>query len=195
MAMRVREHRQLNPVADEVLALTAVVRPILSGVLYSLREDVVAEVGGRANVKLKMLNRLRREGDGDCGICFEYAVHDAMSRGDGRGLDRIKRSDETMQLRAVLRRNQYCSGWKRAVHSNLLARQWRFSRMSPESLRRPRTARQTETLFKYPRGCLPEGESSRITPLLDKRSLEGRPIRGIRRHRPVGWHECKDQSA
>jgi hypothetical protein len=30
-------------VADEVLALTAVVRPILTGVLYALKADVVAE--------------------------------------------------------------------------------------------------------------------------------------------------------
>lgn len=90
MVMRVREHRQLNPIADEVLALTAVVRPILSGVLYSLKEDVVAEAGGRQNVKLKMLERLRRPADGDCGICFEYAVHDAMCRGDPMVLDRIE---------------------------------------------------------------------------------------------------------
>lgn len=40
----------------------------------------MAEVGGYDNVKLKMLPRLRREGDGDVGICFEYAVHDALRR-------------------------------------------------------------------------------------------------------------------
>jgi hypothetical protein len=33
-------------------------------------------------VKLMMLPRLCRPGDGDYGICFEYAVHDAMRRGD-----------------------------------------------------------------------------------------------------------------
>jgi hypothetical protein len=89
MVMNVQEHRQLNPVADEVLALTAVVRPILRGVLYSLKDDVVSEAGGYENVKLKMLSRLRRPGDGDCGICFEYAVHDAMSRNDPRVLERV----------------------------------------------------------------------------------------------------------
>ena len=88
--MQIRELRQLNPVADEVLALTAVVRPILNGVLFSLKEEVVADVGGYANVRLRMLSRLRRPGDGDCGICFEYAVHDAMSRGDARVLERIE---------------------------------------------------------------------------------------------------------
>lgn len=89
MVMRIQEQRQLNPVADEVLALTAVVRPILRGVLYSLKEGVVEEVGGYENVKLMMLSRLRREGDGDCGICFEYAVHDAMSRGEPGVLQRV----------------------------------------------------------------------------------------------------------
>jgi hypothetical protein len=87
--MRVREQRQLNPVADEVLALTAVVRPILTGTLYALKADVVAEVGGYDAVKLKMLPRLYRAGDGDCGICFEYAVHEAISRGDARVIERI----------------------------------------------------------------------------------------------------------
>ena len=53
--MRVREQRQLSPVADEVLALTAVARPILTGTLYALKQDVVAEVGGYETVKLKML--------------------------------------------------------------------------------------------------------------------------------------------
>jgi hypothetical protein len=89
MSMSVRQEKQLNPVADEVLALTAVVRPILAGVLYGLKQDVVAEVGGHENVKLKMLPRLHRPGDGDVGICFEYAVHDALNNNDPRVLERI----------------------------------------------------------------------------------------------------------
>jgi hypothetical protein len=87
--MQVQQEQQLSAVADEVLALTAVVRPILSGVLYALRSDIVAEAGGYDGVKLKMLPRLYRAGDGDCGICFEYAVHEAMNSGDGRVLQRI----------------------------------------------------------------------------------------------------------
>jgi len=51
--MRIQQERQLHPVADEVLALTAVVRPILTGVLYALKADVVAEAGGYEGVKLK----------------------------------------------------------------------------------------------------------------------------------------------
>lgn len=36
-----------------------------------------------------MLARLYRPGDGDCGICFEYAVHDAISNGEPDVLERI----------------------------------------------------------------------------------------------------------
>jgi hypothetical protein len=88
--MKVRKERQLNAVADEVLALTAVVRPILKGVLYGLKQDVVAEVGGYEDVKLKMLPRLIRPSDGDVGVCFEYAVHEAMNAGDSRVIERIE---------------------------------------------------------------------------------------------------------
>ncbi|MBF6987240.1 hypothetical protein [Cupriavidus sp. IK-TO18] len=79
-AVTILQEAQQSPVADIYSAHIAIVRPILSGLLYSLKQDVVAEVGGYKNVKLKMLPRLRREGDGDVGICFEYAVHDALRR-------------------------------------------------------------------------------------------------------------------
>jgi hypothetical protein len=88
--MYIREQRQQNPVADEVLALTAIVRPILIGTLYALKKEVVTEAGGYDGVKLLMLPRLYKAGDGDCGICFEYAVHDAIGRYDGRVLERIE---------------------------------------------------------------------------------------------------------
>lgn len=71
---------QNNPVEDLFSAHIAIIRPILHGLLYSLKRDVVSEVGGYGRVKLKMLPRLRLEGDGDVGICFEYAVHDAVRR-------------------------------------------------------------------------------------------------------------------
>ncbi|AEB47987.1 hypothetical protein [Micromonospora maris] len=87
--MEIRTEQQLNPVADEVSAITAVVRPILVGILYSLKSDVVAEAGGRKGVKLKMLPRLRRPGDGDTGICFEYAAHDAVRRGEASVAERV----------------------------------------------------------------------------------------------------------
>lgn len=85
----IRRETQQNPVADEVSALIAIVRPILQGLLASLKVDVAAEVGGHDNVKLKMLNRLRLQGDGDCGICYEYAVHDAIKNGNPQICERV----------------------------------------------------------------------------------------------------------
>lgn len=87
--MKIRQERQINPVGDEVLALVAVVQPILLGVLYALKVDIVKSAGGYESVPLKLLSRLYKPGDGDCGICFEYAVHDAMNRNDSQVLDRI----------------------------------------------------------------------------------------------------------
>jgi len=87
--LQLRIETQRHAVADDVSALFAVVRPILEGLLYGLKGDVVAEVGGRDHVKLKMLPRLRRRGDGDTGICFEYAVHDAMRRADPLVIERV----------------------------------------------------------------------------------------------------------
>ena len=59
------------------------------GLVLGLKADVAAEVGGYEKVKLKMLPRLRRPMDGDLGICFEYAVHDAMRRQDAMVLERV----------------------------------------------------------------------------------------------------------
>ncbi len=87
--MKLRIERQLNPVADEVAAITAAVRPILLGTLYGLKKQVVEDAGGIPNIKLRTLPRLYVPGDGDCGICFEYAVHDAVRRGDRIVLDRV----------------------------------------------------------------------------------------------------------
>jgi hypothetical protein len=87
--VEIRVESQQSPVADEVSALLAVVCPILEGLLRALKAEVVAEVGGYEDVKLMMLPRLYKPGDGDCGICFEYAVHDAMRRGDAGILERV----------------------------------------------------------------------------------------------------------
>ncbi len=78
--LKLRLEFQENPVMDEVSAIIAVTRPILSGILYGLKGEVVKEAGGVNGVKLFMLPRLRRAGDGDIGVCFEYAVHDALTR-------------------------------------------------------------------------------------------------------------------
>jgi hypothetical protein len=78
-------------VADEVSALTAIVCPILEGLLYGLKGQIVKEtVGSHDKVTLEVLARLYRPGDGDCGICFEYAVHDALNRKDPKVLERVQ---------------------------------------------------------------------------------------------------------
>lgn len=87
--MQVRVEQQQSPVADEVAALFAIVRPILKGLLYGLKADVIAEAGGRDGTKLFMLPRLYVPGDGDCGICFEYAVHDAMTIREAHVMERV----------------------------------------------------------------------------------------------------------
>ncbi len=87
--IEIRTEKQLNPVGDEVSALIAVIRPILQGLLYALKHEVVAEVGGFNKVKLLMLPRMYRPGDGDIGICFEYAVHDAIKRGEPAVLEKV----------------------------------------------------------------------------------------------------------
>lgn len=88
--MEIREERQAAPVADEVSALVAVTRPIIAGVLQSIGSEYLeAYDGDRASVPLKMLGRLRKEGDGDCGVAFEYAVHDAIHTGEAAVTERV----------------------------------------------------------------------------------------------------------
>jgi hypothetical protein len=87
--MEIWEDRQKNPVADEVSALVAVTGPIITGVLRSISEEVTNTFGERDKLPLKILGRLRKEGDGDCGIAFDYAVHDAVISGEPIVAERV----------------------------------------------------------------------------------------------------------
>lgn len=98
-AMKINKETQINPLGDDVLALTAIVRPILKGVLYALKRDVVNEVGGYDKIKLKMLPRLYKPGDGDVGISFEYAVHEALVENDARVQERVSDALKLCKLR------------------------------------------------------------------------------------------------
>jgi hypothetical protein len=73
---------QTGPIEDETRARIAMVRPILRATLYALSLERVERLGGYAAVTLHDLAREWREGDGDCGICFEYAIHEAIERRD-----------------------------------------------------------------------------------------------------------------
>jgi hypothetical protein len=85
----IHQEKQLNPVAGEVQALLAVVGPILKGVLYALKKEIAEQAGDYENMKLFMLARARKQGDGDCGICFEYAVHEALNSGNAHVVERM----------------------------------------------------------------------------------------------------------
>jgi hypothetical protein len=87
--MQIREDRQSNAVTDEVGALVAVARPVIVGVLQSISEEVVSTFGERNRLPLRLLGRLRKRGDGDCGIAFEYAVHDAVISAEPIVLERV----------------------------------------------------------------------------------------------------------
>src|SRR5215475_3925612 len=87
--MQIREAGQSNPVTDEVGALVAVARPVIVGVLQSISEEVTSTFGERNRLPLRMLGRLRKRGDGDCGIAFEYAVHDAVISAEPIVVERV----------------------------------------------------------------------------------------------------------
>ena len=97
--MDLRKEIQIDEIQDEILAITSIIRPVLIGTLYSLKHDIVSKVGGYEKVTLDLLPRLRREGDGDCGICFEYAVHDAVRGGDQRVQDRLSEALKLCKVR------------------------------------------------------------------------------------------------
>ena len=88
--MKLLTHVQINPVESEVLARISLIRPILYGLLAGIKSDVLQECGGPDNIKLKMLSRAYRPGDGNIGFCFEWAVHDAIRRKDPVVLDRLE---------------------------------------------------------------------------------------------------------
>lgn len=87
--MRIRVESQQAEVAAMETALITLVRPVVQGILLNLKADVVAEAGGYSELKLKMLPRVYRPGDGDYGICFEYAVHQALLNQDERVCERV----------------------------------------------------------------------------------------------------------
>lgn len=108
--MDLREERQRNLVAEPVSALVAVTRPIIAGVLHSVGEEYLVAHGGRKKLRLADLGRVRKAGDGDCGIAFEYAVHDAVINGkpivmervtDALALCRITQGDPSSILFAI----------------------------------------------------------------------------------------------
>ena len=75
--------------------------PILFGLLVGLKTEVVDSCGGINNILLRELARNYREGDGDCGICFEYAVHSAIRNNNPLVIERIQSALSMCGIRGV----------------------------------------------------------------------------------------------
>jgi hypothetical protein len=80
--MKVLNSIQNAPVTDALRAKFAMAAPVLEATLHSLPRARIGRLGGLDKLSLADLAMALKEGDGDAGICFEYAVHDAVARGD-----------------------------------------------------------------------------------------------------------------
>jgi hypothetical protein len=80
--MKLLKSIQLERIEDPVRSKFAMVAPVLEATLLSLRRDRVERLGGLHRITLQDLAREVREGSGDVGICFEYAVHEAVASHD-----------------------------------------------------------------------------------------------------------------
>jgi hypothetical protein len=80
--MRFLLSEQVNEISDPVRSKFAMVVPVIEATLFALNSERIARLGGLAQWTLADLAREYREGSGDAGICFEYAVHDAIARRD-----------------------------------------------------------------------------------------------------------------
>lgn len=81
--MRFLLSEQVSEISDPVRSKFAMVVPVIEATLFALNSERIARLGGLAQWTLADLAREYREGSGDAGICFEYAVHDAIARRDG----------------------------------------------------------------------------------------------------------------
>lgn len=71
--------QQTAPISDALRGSIGLGLPVLKGILFALKGERVVRMGGYQAITLFDLAREYREGDRDCGICFEYAVHDALT--------------------------------------------------------------------------------------------------------------------
>lgn len=69
---------QDDEVGEAVRARYTMTASILRAMLYSTKREMIAALGGAEKITLEQLARIYQEGSGDFGICFEYAVHDAV---------------------------------------------------------------------------------------------------------------------
>jgi hypothetical protein len=96
--MKLLIESQANPVGSEVLARISIVRPILTALAVGIKQEVLKELGGLDRLKLFMLPRAYRDGCGDVGFCFEWAIHDAVRRGEPMVMERITDASRRCKL-------------------------------------------------------------------------------------------------
>lgn len=80
--MRYNLQIQADEVGEAVRARFTMVAPIIRGMLYSTKGDSVDALGGYDKITLENFARNYIEQPRDYGICFEYAVHNALQRRD-----------------------------------------------------------------------------------------------------------------
>lgn len=73
---------QADSIAESVRARFAMISPILTGMLYSTKQDLIDQAGGYDKISFEMFCRIYVEHPGDYGICFEYAVHRSIFERD-----------------------------------------------------------------------------------------------------------------
>ena len=73
---------QQDYVAESVRARYAMIIPILRGMLYAAKREMVEALGGYEKITFEQFTRIYVESPGDFGICFEYAVHYSLQNRD-----------------------------------------------------------------------------------------------------------------
>lgn len=80
---------QKNFVTEPIRARFAMVIPILRGMLFSTKRDIVEQAGGLEKITLEMFCRVYNEHPGDYGICFEYALHHSIKERQPSVYDKV----------------------------------------------------------------------------------------------------------
>lgn len=90
IVINISKYYKEEEISSEVTALYAVIAPILKGIVFSLKRDMLNDFDLTYDtITLAQLARVYREGSGDHGICFEYAIHDAIMHNNPDVLARI----------------------------------------------------------------------------------------------------------
>jgi hypothetical protein len=80
---------QTGYVTEPIRARFAMIIPILRGMLFSTKRNIVEQAGGHEKITFEMFCRIYIENPGDYGICFEYALHNSIRGRDSSIYDKI----------------------------------------------------------------------------------------------------------